>query len=486
MECINNLFNIDPTSKWYESIRYFDESYNYDNELVDMIKEATTDVNKKNVLQKLFDFIKKVIAWIVKAIKNIITRFKSLFAAKKQSADQIMSVTCDKSTEITPSVSDDKIVSIISIDDDGNESSIDYDVIAKDIFMIIKVNTNEIIFEWTGINNRPKSAAAEKLKLESDIAKKNGCGKGYQYHLFACLYLVDDNLTKFKNVVNGFVDSVNGKADINDVTKNNDELLIEINRSHMDTRMILTIDGLNKFYQEFVELNKLIADVDISSIPDKETSTYSKCLGSICDTLTIMQFAFNNITNSISRIYDVDAKYIGCCKNIDSLDIAVKSLINGGVPHNHVARNAYLLADEKLRKYSDINKPTRGQSRMVLFPEDDTIVYKVSVNALGISDNSREHNAYVIANKAGVDDVLIPSIDLCSNHCIQTMNRAISGSKAQKSSTFNEDFDNLQNKLKDLPARCGLKIKDVHDDNVGYLNNSKDLRVIDYGQVIRV
>lgn len=113
MECINNLFKIDPTSEWYESIRYFEESYNYDNELIDMIIEVTTDVAKKNVLQKLFDFIKKVFAWIVKAIKNIITRIKSLFAGKKQSVDQIMSIVCDKSTEITPVSSNDKVLYLL-------------------------------------------------------------------------------------------------------------------------------------------------------------------------------------------------------------------------------------------------------------------------------------------------------------------------------------------------------------------------------------
>lgn len=336
---------------------------------------------------------------------------------------------------------------------------------------------------WTGANSMPKSVTDEKPSLKSDITKKSGCGTSYQYHLFACLYLIDDNLTRFKNAVNDFVDSVSGKVDIFDVSKNIKELLTDIKGTHMDTHITLTIDGLNIFYQEFVELNKLIADVNIASIPDKETYTYSKCLENICDTLTIMQFAFNkfafnNITNTISRIYDVDAKYIGCCKDIDQLDIAVKALINGGVPHNHVARNAYLLADKKLRKYSDINKPARGQSRMVLFPEDNNIVYKIVVNRLGISDNIREHNVYVIVNKAGVNDILVPSIDICSNYCVQTMNRVISGSKAERCSTFDEDFNSLKNKLSDLPDRCGLMIKDVHRANVGYLNNSKDLRVI--------
>ncbi len=488
MDIFLEQFNLDPTREYYESIRYFEESYKYDNELIDMVNEATTGVTKKNIIQKFFDFIKKIIAWIVKAIKALITKIKTFFTGKKQSAEQALQDAGIEPSKTSEDSSQSTVVKIVTTDSEGQESSVDYNVPAKDLFVKIDNDVNRLQFVWRGPTTKPiADAKYNNPQFDKDINIKSGAGNGSAYHRFVYFYQKRDELEKLLGVIEKLITIKDLSDDeVNSVCNSASELKSNVKRISVSTVFEIDMKSLEEYNELFMDLNNKLSKVNMDDF-STDNLRVMEAYKFVCNTLTIMQFGFNNITNAIYRIYDVDAQYIGTCKDAKVLDTAVYALIKAGIPHNHVARNTYLLADEKLRRSSDINDPARGQSRMVLLPEDESIVYKIALNPLGISDNNRENQTYNIALKGGFSNCFAASKELYTNKCIQTMERVSTKWTDNHKNNFSRDKVRLNDNLNIMKDKIGLVINDLHDGNFGYVNKDGNERlvVIDYGQAFR-
>lgn len=485
MDVLLEQFNVDPAREYYESIRYFEESYKYDDELISMVNEATTGVTKQNIVQKFFNFIKKIIDWIIKAVKSLITKIKTLFVGKKKSADQALS---DAGIEIPASSDKDaksSIVKIVSTDSKGVETSVDYEVAAKDLFVKIDNDVNKLIFEYSYLKADAKFNNEYNQYSTGYIHKHAPAGKGYSYHLFVYFFLNKSEMNELVNIIETLVNVKNlNEEEINSITTRIKDLIHRIDTTDVETRFEIDMKTLQEYNDIYVDLHNKLAKVDIADFPTNKSLLNN--FKEICDYLTIIQFGFNRITNAIYRIYDVDARYIESAKSVDSLGEAVYALIKGGIPHNHVARNTYLIADKKLRESTNINDPARGQSRMVLLPEDDSIVYKVALNPLGISDNSKENKMFETISTSGFGDCVAKSLSITNNKCIETMERASTVDK-WTITKYQKEFNELDGKLDEMKHKINLTINDLHAGNFGHLekNGESKLVIIDYGQAFR-
>ena len=483
MDVLLEQFNIDPAQEYYESIRYFEESYKYDDELISMVNEATTGVTKQNIVQKFFNFIKKIIAWIIKAIKSLITKIKTLFVGKKKSADQALS---DAGIEMPTSSNKDaksSVVKIVSTDSKGVETSVDYEVAAKDLFVKIDGDVNKLIFKYAGLDTDAKFNNEDKYS--KTIREHAPAGNETSYQFFVYFFNNKSEMNELVDIIETLVNVKNLNEDeTRYITIRLVRLINRINKSDIETTFEIDMKTLQEYNDIYVDLHNKIGKIDI---PDFSTDrALMEKFTKICDYLTIIQFGFNRITNAIYRIYDVDARYIESAKSVDSLGEAVYALIKAGIPHNHVARNTYLIADKKLRKSSDINDPARGQSRMVLLPEDESIVYKVALNVLGISDNSKENKIFEVIANGGFDDCVAKSLSITNNKCIETMERA-STIDVMDIKIHQKEFNELDSRLSLMKDKINVTINDLHAGNFGRLENHGITKfvVIDYGQTSR-
>jgi hypothetical protein len=486
MDILLNYFNIDPAREYYESISYFEKCYKYDDELVKMVNEATSGVNKQNIVQKFFNFIKKIIDWFIKAIKSLIMKIKTLFVGKKKSADQALA---DAGIEIPTSSSKDvksNIVKIISIDSNGVETSVDYEVAAKDLFVKIDNNVNKLIFRWLRDSKYPIADAEFNNMYSGDQIHVHGpAGDKFSYHLFVYFFINKSKMNELINIIEMLVNVKNlNEEEINSIATRMSKLEDGIKTNGVKTTFEIDMKTLQEYNEIYIDLHNKLAKVDITDFPTDKLLLEKFKL--ICDYLTIIQFGFNRITNAIYHIYDVDARYVGSSKSVDSLSKAVYALIKAGIPHNQIARNAYLIADVKLRISSNINDPARGQSRMVLLPEDESIIYKIALNPLGISDNSKENKIFETLSNNGFSDCFTKPLSITDNKCISTIERALSVDK-ESDEYFRKERVQLDDNLKVIKNKINLEIHDLHKGNFGYVkkNGKNKLVVIDYGQIFK-
>lgn len=101
----------------------------------------------------------------------------------------------------------------------------------------------------------------------------------------------------------------------------------------------------------------------------------------------------NSITNIVRNSNKLSKVYKGTINDVEKLDIFVNDMIKAGIQSKDVAYNTWFISGNKLTTDKSF-KMRAGQSRMVLLPPDENIVYKIALNNAGISGNEIESNIY--------------------------------------------------------------------------------------------
>ena len=91
VDSILESFNLDPSRLFGESYEFSVLYESNQKEFSKVMSDTNKGVNKKNVFQKIWEFIKKIFRLIGKGITAIINYIQSLFGKKKQTVDQIVS-----------------------------------------------------------------------------------------------------------------------------------------------------------------------------------------------------------------------------------------------------------------------------------------------------------------------------------------------------------------------------------------------------------
>ena len=510
MEAVLERFKLDPIGDYeYEMLE------SGSNDVWEYIKEAQTGTTKKNFFQKILALIAKIARWIVTKIQQLVKFIKGLFTRKEKPISQILGenfkafsfdvFSYDKFT-LSPSSSSSStgssVIKSMNLESNGMVSA---SVEIKSIGSNGDINAREEILQ---IANDIKFRMSDdgKIVIETEI-HKNGAGVRYNanprnddskasfvkrqpsanvtgtaigIYLMWKICTSDELYGALERIASSFKEiSAMGKDSSKEATQfiADIDLITSISKNDFNGQTSFDMNDLTKIS----DIMKKVVDAMNSDaiVSNNYPPQLAEPLNRLSSFLVKLQFGVNVITGCIIHRYDPDPRYIGMVKDTKVLDECVHTLIASHIPSKFVARTAYLLADEKLRAYSDIDEPAFGQSRLGLFPEDTSKVIKVALNALGIHDIAKDANTYSLVSKAGGADLLAKILSVESNKCVETAERTMSADQSQLRDSFRDDYRALVNKIESLEAN-GVSISDIGKHNVGYLGNK--LVLFDYGQ----
>lgn len=488
IDTILESFNLDPISNFQNEDPYkvFQEDGNIFLESV--LTEASNGTTKKNIIQKLWAFIKKVIRWIANAFSKFMVWVKGLFKRKGKPVDQILSTI---KTDVPPKrTAKDKKITVSIPSDPASELKLEpsVDMIFKDIMMQFDVNRGSIKFK--------ESQIQQGIYYDDDDAPAPG---GKQGNVIGQPAVQRGFFDDFKRVLLNMGEPSLMRALcelVRMIEKNDVESLAIVNKYEDYVRncdkayhsygvgwVEITLHDLMEFQKEVNELNRSIESVDIperGAVEEANNVKITETVNKIASTIASIQMGINTITSTIRSCYMADASYFETIDTTETLSEFVGKCIEGAVPPKYISYNSYLLSTKKLKGDGDRYKPCWGQSRVVFFPEDKNVVHKIALSGWGIRANKSE---MLISDKfkGETSSLLALVLKSTKNNVIIDMERV--DTKRKKPEKKIEDLiENIQSfaKKSGIPLDIGM---DIHAGNVGFKGNN--IVAVDYGNIIR-
>lgn len=245
----------------------------------------------------------------------------------------------------------------------------------------------------------------------------------------------------------------------------------------------LKINDLDKLSKLFGRLNNAInkiTDKDIANISSSQIQAFNTFI----DIFNMYQYSINAITTSITGVYQIDGKYIGTIKDINTMAKFVHMMISDGIPPKFIANNCYLAASSEMNTVGSKDKPIWGQTRLVLFPKNlPRSVYKIALSTAGVMANQNETKVTNILKKSNQMDpkVITPVESMTNDGCIATVERAVTDGNKIYTDEINSVWRAVNDRLKKANANC--YIDDIHGDNVGRDMTSNNPIIMDYGYI---
>lgn len=512
---------------------------NYMKECSDTLLEAK-GATKSNVLQKLWNTIKKAFSFIANALSKLIKWIKGIIFGKRnmKSADQI---AIDSGLHFSSSsISDIPVSSVKGIDslvnnvfnDDpfndpsgksstnaGNNKSVVIEIPAdeeselqlppielaiKDLLVKYDSDKNSITFTLDSIEKRliddyNSTSAPEKH------GKVIGQASIRSNYMYAFRMIRDKAKTdQFVQIVKSICEYMKGNKNI-DITKSS-TIFNEIDKyaaaKKYDEREIrINYDDFEFFSKSIMTVNHLLSDANIlDGLPQtKEHGIYGDIIGDSYDSKLIslvnkvasfafqLQMGVNAITSTIQKSFILDSRFANCCADLETLDTFVNECIMAGLPPKYIAYNIWIIMQDSLKGNADQNKPVWGQTRIVFFPNaDKNSVYKVAVNTSGVVANKTERNVTLkvlnkdpnlgSVNPEKIFDYIAKATAITKNGTVLTMERGVGKLKNPML------ISDMKNKLHDENhlGNANFILKDLHTGNVQKMPDGKH-KFVDYG-----
>lgn len=455
-------FNLDPFGEssmyLYEDTTPIVEQY---------IKEAETGITKENFLSRIINLIGKLIGFIIKGIQRIASFIAGLFGKGKKSADSCMEEVGTKpstaeSLSSNGTFSEDNGVkyfnfSVPNITEDGTEEKIDYNVMAKEVVAEMVGGSNRIEIKYIGLNIHLLGRRNDDdfVTLPShEQAPTPYITRGWKW-----LTEIDRN-PKFVNKILEGIDAINSGDDKKcyEVDSILDRMKVNSDEYYNNIRNETLINAM----KSMEEINNKVAAIDQSKELSRDAAIL---LNNVLNIVRYIQYAINFIQKELYGQYEVDAKYVASVHSPEELDKAVLAMIKNHIPSKFIAWNAVVICDEKMRYITDRFKPAMGQSRLVMFPDNNDIIYKIATSTLGIVDNKKDVVVYNKVKDTEYSKYFPKLIKMEANSCVAIHERA----SGQIVKPREHEVDELARILssKEFERRVGFTINDIHSKNVG-------------------
>lgn len=512
--------DLDPLRKYESSDPYEMFSENGDTFLEEALSEAGKDANKKNVIQKIWDFIKKVCKWISKQLSRFISFIKGFFKKKSKSADQIAEevVPSNKRNVITGAAmaaagavaagaavanknksSDPSSVSVQTVEStsipSNPSSSISppsLDDIVKNLICAFEDDKNTVKFSWNQIQENGKGA---KIKGKGLVRGMNDVVEVYMMinnpdlmsEFLACL----DNIKTRELANNNF--SAKYQSFVNNY--NNYRRSIS---SMAQSDFSIKLDVLDRFNKQFIEINKVLEIIDSPEIVDQkgmnmgvtakpyDSSSVIRNLNDIAGLVARWQMGISGIVGCLKSVYQIDSSFNNTIDDIETLSQFVQKCMDSGIPGKYIMWNGYKISSPKLKgsgKNGSETSPIWGQSRFVFFPDDNPqVMYKVAYNPWGLRANKSETMVTDKVKETGyTEDIIAKVVSHTQNDHVISIERA-DNQDTPSISVISNVKDKLENFCRSQKLPISL-IADIHTGNVRKINGK--WVAIDYGDVER-
>ena len=464
-------FILDPLlyAETFDPATFFKEDYI--SEATAIYEDATAPTQKKNVGKKILDFIKKIGELIIRALRAIGTFIKNLFKRKAKSVDQVLDKLGVPAKNVSPDQGSE--VEIPSAEDSEYE-------IERKCYMAVKPMQIKLEENGSMVITTKDVVASAWLKHKQGTIKANN-GSFFQ------VYLAHAHNTAFKAMLDKDVqDTIREVADL--ISTKSDDLRWS-NLSDIETKLQSVFSDPHKEYRvtlkQINELNDTLvyamdkmSKVADSTGNDQWASQRSSILNEFSTIMAVLQFGTNTITGCLKDIYIIDAEYAESISNTDILSKFVGQMISASIPTKYVAMNTWLVSTKDIKGEADAFKPVWGQSRVVFFPPEKSIVHKVAINPYGIRSNFAENSVYGTMQRNNAAELLAKTEKISSNGVILDMER-ISGSRPTQAELLT-----FTTKLQKAAGGSNIAINDLHLDNV---KKTKDgMKAFDYGMFVRL
>jgi hypothetical protein len=464
-------FNLDPL-KDFDSFEY---SYEDGNKfLTEAYTEATTGTTKKNIFQKLWDFIKKMFKWIAKAFSRMVNWIKSLFSRNKtkKTVDQVVEEVFGNKP-FNGSKYPIKIK--FPFNDKSTVKVSDVNVISKDLITKIDTSAKSITFIPTDINRESKRDRKIPSQGETFI------GEDYKFDFLNLIRKPQamEMLTQLAKMIS---------------QRSFDESFFALHKKFRDiTRENLT-DGFKDYeftIDQLIEgqrrMNDILNAISETISMDNNENYDSKVIEVTNDLayyIRKLQMGCNIVNNHVSGSFIIDKKYLDTVDTKENLAKFINKLIVYGVPGKYIGYNAYLISDKSLKgdgSKGNKENPIWGQSRLVFFPlKNDDEVIKIALSGWGVSSNKNE----VILSKKFVEigdqNRIAVTKESYENNTVVTAERTdTDGDMSNYTDYVQSNIANSMTRINDPKSTNKYGIYDIHKNNIGLKNGNPVL--IDYG-----
>lgn len=507
--------DLDPLKRYENSDPYIMFSENGNEFLEEALVEAGKDANKKNVVQKIWDFIKKVCRWISKQISKFISFIKSFFKKKSKSADQIAEevVPSNKRNVIAGAAmaaagavvanksksSDTDSISAHTVESDripSNPSSSiqppSLDDIVKNLICAFEDDKNIVKFSYNQIQEDGKGAKVKGKGLVrgmSDVIEVYMMinNSNLMNEFLACLDIIktrelanNDFSAKYQNFVNNYNSY---RRSISNMAQND---------------FSIKLDDLDRFNKQFIEINKILEIIDSPEIIDQkgmnmgvtakpyDSSSVIRNLNDIAGLVARWQMGISGIVGCLKSVYQIDTSFHNVIDDIETLSQFVQKCMDAGIPGKYIMWNGYKISSPKLKgsgKNGSETSPIWGQSRFVFFPDDNPqIVYKIAYNPWGLRANKSETMVTDKVKETGyTEDIIAKVVNHTQNDHVISIERA-DNQDTPSYSVISDVKGRLENFCRSNKLPISL-IADIHTGNVRKIKGK--WVAIDYGDVER-
>lgn len=278
-----------------------------------------------------------------------------------------------------------------------------------------------------------------------------------------------------------------------------DELNSQVNKVNREMSKVVMTPSSNRVditMKELADFQKWITDIvseldvfsdtgtNVSDLDKKTIRSLNKCISMT----SCLQMSLNCISSSLNNTNIIDAQFYESIKSVALLDKFVHECLTAGIPPKYIAYNTWLVANKCIRGNSDKYKLVSGQTRFILFPPNNKVVYKVAMSGRGVSANKSEVDYSKMFIDMGRVDLIAPILKAFENNAIVAMQK-IKGDdqgnlECQKwAARANKAISDYE---KQTGRHLNVEIGDQHAGNCKYDPDTKLVRSIDYGASKRV
>lgn len=479
-DSILESFQLNPIDEYLDPVDLLLEGVN---ELDELYKEASENMTRRNVLQKIWGFIKKVFRLMGKAVERIIRFLQSLFKKKTKTANQIiheMGIRPGKPLNISKNVNSKK-VPIRSNPKSEMKMPEFIDLVLDDIIMKINKD-NSITISYIDV------IATQEAKIRG-YGKIPGQEQVRGQYTENVLILIKNSqlMEELVEITKTFTSVIKNKNELEFINRY-DKWDRELGKEFVEDDQTVTLEQIRSFQ---IKLNEMAKIVELFDLPNNSimvmNPTLLKKLNEFANIASDLQMGMNSISGCLQHVYEINARYLNSIHNIEDLSLFVGKCIQSGIPPKYISYNAYLISDSSIKGdgiKGDKDNPKWGQSRVVFFPLDNkNIVYKIALSGFGIRANKSEYDISEVFEKNGGSHLIAKVIKNISNFYIISMELV----EDRKIDELHPDIDDLKRKLYNFTKDHNIPL-DIRDDirhkNVGYKNGK--CVALDYGMSQRM
>lgn len=476
-ESVMESFNLDPLKEYAEAAEDF---IGFEEVDVDaLIQEAATGATKKNVFQKIWEFIKNIVNRIRKAIRSFIKWVKSKFGPKSSATEIISStpITANSDNDFSSSGVNDIPYEIIQSDgsvskqnikisDSGIQGiSLKYQNDHKYI-MFIKLRNSEYRLK------NPNYIDSEGSPNKINKANQRGIARGY---------ILIYSIIK-RNSIYQFLYDLFNRIENREFDEQLSEILNRFNKEFVNFAIeneTIEMSDLSKV-DEVMEKIQKITEKPLEGITDSEiVDVFNR----VSDLLIYIQFALNDMMNLVNGQYIIDKKYIGSCHKLSELDEVIYKFISNRIPTRYVIENTLLLTTGTLMSDEDESRiliPGQGRASFIMGSDK---VCKFATNRLGIRDNKVEYNMY--SNIPDEIKEYITSVYSIGKFGCTTECERVTPIKGNENRVSFRDLREWAYSMETEIKELGYEINDINSmtgHNIGFTNDNK-FKIFDFGQI---